>query len=88
MRGIVFSAGTSEENYQAAFGLDAVVFPIVFPNGAPGTTRYADPVRHPGGVMWAYPADEVSEPILVAEELGTVVELEAASWSPPPPMPE
>lgn len=88
MRGIVFSGGTSEENYQAAFDLDGVVFPVVYPNGAPGTTRYADPVRHPNGSTWAYPADEVSEPILVAAEQGPIVELTQSEWFPPPPMPE
>lgn len=86
MRGIVYSAGTERENYQAAFDVDAIVFAAFFgDNPPPGTERYADPIgpKYADGVSWIYPTDEVSEPILTAAGKGPFEEMDPEAWYEP-----
>ena len=95
-KGIIYSVGTSEENQAAAAAEDAFVFPVLVPTPDEYTTRYADPIprRAPPELthQWAYPADEASEPVLLAAARGPVVDLPDEDWMPgpppPPPMPE
>lgn len=86
MRGIVYSSGTSEENYQSAFDVDAIVFSAFFGGSPPqGTTRYADPVgpQYVDGLSWLYPTDEMSELILEAAGKGPFVEMDPEVWFAP-----
>lgn len=89
MRGIIFSSGTSQENYQAAYDVDIPLFAAFFGGNPPeGTYRIEDPIGPfwLDSKTWCYPVGPDFEELANSLSLGTIVDV---SWEDVyPPVPE